>query len=540
MENLAEFYQQKVERFIKTVVCFDDMAYPRKKDEGKKRAIPAEDGFEDKSDATAPETAKVKETPPDDASGEFDARAITDAFASKDILCSVVAPDNEPESALVQIKNLMRAADVTILDWMLANHDTSIARRAISETLMDDKNHGGRLRLIVIYSLQSGKNVISELAEVLREHDFQLDDATLELQNENSLIVFLHKPEVLKPATDPVSPMQLPDRVIESFVKLACGLLPSAALTAISVLRDRTPQLLLTFSANLDGAFLAHRCLISDPNDAEQYFIDLIQSEIGMYLSHSSAREGVDVDRCNAWIDENENLANEEKDLLKSALTEYNKDKYKLFKPLYKPNKKYSSKTAKADKILKLLYKNKPDKMKKAKQELSFLSTIESCSSQNHRIALAPRLRLGSVIRDTSTENYLLCIQPLCDSVRILHETDTIFPFLILNVQDVEGQNKKLDLCIPCRDDDVVWLKALPSPKSLISYYFRGKSEREAFVEAERGEYGYLFKSGNQKKCFEWVADLKLGKAQRIASELAARIHTLGIDEFEWMRIHQS
>ena len=539
MENLAEFYQQKVERFIKTVVCFDDMAYPREKDQGEKHAAMAGDGFENESDTTAPETAKAEEIPPDDASGEFDTRAIIDAFSSRDILCSVVAPDNEPERALVQIKNLMRAADVTILDWMLANHDTSIARRAISETLMDDKDHGGRLRLIVIYSLQPGKDVISELAEALREHGFQLDDATLELQNENSLIVFLHKQEVIKPATDPVPPERLPDRVIASFVKLTSGLLPSAALTAISVIRDRTPQLLATFSAELDGAFLSHRCLIPDPNDAEQYFIDLIQGEIGTYLVHSSVREGVDVERCSAWIDENENLTKEEKDLLKSAIAEYNKDKHKLFKPLYKPNKQYKRETAKADKILKLLYNNKYDRMNGAKQTLSALSCIERCFIQSRRLPLFPRLRLGSVIRDTSTENYLLCIQPLCDSVRIPHETETIFPFLILNVQDVEGQNQKLDICIPCRDDDAVWLKALPSPKNLISYYFRGKSEREAFIEAERVEYGYVFKSSDQKKCFEWIADLKIGKAQRIASELAARIHTLGIDEFEWMRIHQ-
>lgn len=535
MESLDEFYRKNVERFLKTVVCFDDKPFIEpQKIYVEREATEADDGFTDVKVITD----KGKDIVVDDPRS-FDFTAITKAFAKKEILCSVINPDLDSERALLQIKNLAGTADVIILDWELHKNDTSIARRAIIDTIKSDQKHGGRLRLILIYSAGDGPGIIGELSDELQEYGLQRNEACLELKNEYSVITFYQKPYVVKPTAQVVQYGELPGKVIELFGKLTSGLLPAAALAAISVIRENTHQLLASFPAKLDGAFLAHRCLIPDPNDAEQYLLDLIQGELGTLLVHSEVRYAVNAEHCGAWINKRKFAGSKS---LISALTKYNKNKKELFKNALGLTTKEAKRPDKiADKLMELLYSEKPGDEEDAKVKMSYLSTLD-VSRHNYKkrgIASYPRLHLGSILKETNNSEYLLCIQPLCDSIRIAHNSVTCFPFLILHNQtDIADGEKKLDLCVPGGNDGVVWLRVVPSPNNLISHSFTAKSPGEAFVEAERKDRDYIFRSMDDKN-FEWIADLKIGKAQRIASELASRIHTLGIDEFEWMRIHQ-
>ena len=217
---------------------------------------------------------------------------------------------------------MAQAADILILDWFLANKNPTIAKSAIINILAKDKENGGRLRLIVIYSVQTGIDVIDELDKAL--DSFKKSEDGLQLQDEHTLIVFFQKPGTIK-ATQIVEYENLPQSVIDSFTILTSGLLPAAALTAIAAIREQTHHLLATFSADLDAAFLTHRCLIPDPTDSELFLLDLLESEIGTLLCRSKVCDCVDSERCESWIKSKINDGSQQ--IFLEAITKYSEDK---------------------------------------------------------------------------------------------------------------------------------------------------------------------------------------------------------------------
>jgi hypothetical protein len=544
MTELTGFYRERVADFLKTVVCFDDQAYEDTFGNCSviKAAARVPDGFSaDEGDAdTHGDAPEVVGCVSDTSSSGFEAKDITDAFAEMNILCSVIKPHTDGELARPQIEKLARTADVAIVDWVLKDsqgcNDTSIAREAIVNIVKHDEERGGCLRLIVIYSDEKGEQVIGELADLLSDNGFERVPGTLELQNAHTLIVFLQKAGL---SAVGVEYKDLPGRVVDSFTRLTSGLLPAAALAAISVIRQQSHHLLATFPATLDGAFLTHRCLIADPHDAEQFLLDLFEGEIGSLLAHSKKMtEAVDEIRCAAWVEKNDFFDTAQKKRLKKSLTKYSRAKIDGLRDLFDKND--LPENAVAEEVLKLFYGaiSDPKTIARVKEDFSILSTLDVhrrwITTFNRNL---PRLRLGSVVRETDSGRFLLCVQPLCDSTRIKHNRSTIFPFLLLATPP---EPKDLDLCIPDEDEEsgVVWLSISPKPQCLISYQLRGKSASEAYVVAKDmgNQKDYAFQTSDGK-CLEWMADLKIGKAQRIASQLAARIHTLGIDEFEWLRL---
>jgi hypothetical protein len=73
------------------------------------------------------------------------------------------------------------------------------------------------------------------------------------------------------------------------------------------------------------------------------------------------------------------------------------------------------------------------------------------------------------------------------------------------------------------------------SPFMTEMFTFASASEQQDFVLATRDADGYVFADihGNR---FEYLADLKNLTAQWAVSQLGARISSVGIDPFEWLR----
>lgn len=544
MAWLEDFYIRKVSFFLKTVVCFDDQAgFECSIDNQVKVAQAAKDGFEEEVEkqeiSPAPES-KVEE--PQEEPSCLDAKALTDAFAESAILCSVMKPRGEAPDIERQVVTLAGAADVIILDWILAGKDPTITRDAIIRILNEDKDKGGRLRLIVVYSIQRGGDIITQLLEAVGPLGFsKKNENVLQMQDGHSLIVVFQKPGTPTSDIPTVNYDELPRKVIESFTTLTSGLLPAAIVSAIAVIRDRTHHLLATFPAALDAAFLTHRCLIPDPNDAELFLLDLLESEIGSLLRQSSSvSECVNSETCEKWIKSKGALTGAKRDGLVTAVTTYSRNK-KLdkIKNGFDLDKEKTSDRQIATEVITLLCQANQCDMKDSKESLSILATIEQPRKHSpiKLTGIPPKLRLGVVVKDKDS-NYLMCIQPLCDSVRISNNKDTDFPFLLLQQANPNPDKSSWDLCVPS-DGSVIWFEISPFPRNIISFSFRSKSATEGYVEASANEKSFAFHAQNGVD-LEWVAELKIGKAQRIVSQLAARIHTLGIDEFEWMRLHQT
>lgn len=551
---LQEHYEKTAARFLKTVVCFDNDAYIQQRTYGSASSMAkkADAGFDDLAEEEPAEGTHIEAMDKD--CHLLDAASLMNSFARYGILCSVIKPTKTGDNLVKDIISLAGAADVAILDWELERIEEKGCKSASSEScrlailgiVREDQANNGRLRLIIIFSGTNGPNAINELANTLADYQFKrVGINACELQGPHSRIVFLQKPDTTSPSAPVINYADLPQAVVKTFSELTSGLLQTAALQGITAIRDNTHHLLTVFDRDLDGAFLAQRALIPDPADAEDFFLDIFQEEIGALICRNGFKESLSAEKCSSWIDDKHIYSNDPKNKkrMKRSLDHYCSSKLQGLFGLLGRNGQYSNSTGAdidiANEVLNVLYLSDNNKRRKGTERLSELSNLYGVGSLT--AAQVPRMQIGVLVREKLAENqqgrYLMCLQPLCDSVRL--RDNTLFLFLILEELAPSGTGKFLDLYVPLLGESGVWLDVNPSPKKLISFAFSPKSKNKiTYVEAARVGNERLFYS-QDGQVFQWVASVKLGKAQRLASQLAARLHTLGVDEFEWMRLQQ-
>ena len=141
-------------------------------------------------------------------------------------------------------------------------------------------------------------------------------------------------------------------------------------------------------------------------------------------------------------------------------------------------------------------------------------------------------LKFGSIVRtgNSGEYKYYMCLQPLCDSVRLSGKER--FPFIELEVAP-EGKNYSYVVKV---GGDYVCLNAHRKPhQALVSFVFKAnKSSKDVRTDKE-----FIFKSTSPDNCeFLWVAELKEKYALALAQSVASSSTRVGMDVFEPLR-HQ-
>ncbi len=539
---LIEHYSDKVKAFLKTVVCFDDELVNEEGSLAKGALIAThfDSGFDEeespKQDGSQIELKEKSE----EVSHPLDFRATANAFAENGILCSVLKPELSGDELAKRIASLANSADVTILDWELEGRQKgrgSVAcQNAIKRILEQDKEVGGRLRLIVIFTGTDGRRASEDLRDELSTLGAVLNEKECTLTGSHWRIVVFQKPHTTIPTAKAVSYQDLPGEVVVEFSKLTNGLLPTAVLHGITAIRANTHRLLAIFDRDLDAPFLTHRALIPDPQDAGDFFLEVLQDEIGALMRSSGIKNCVGKDLSVEWIKSIDVKPEVKMASLVKAVSEPSEDKVKDFSIPFE--QKDLNKKKVADKVLSALSSKGARSNERLAQLVSLYGagTPPSVDEQ--------RMQLGVLVFDESKNQYMMCLQPLCDSVRINERT--LYPFLILDEViegGVKGGPTSKDLFVQVDSNRGVWLQTKLTPKKLVSYTYdppcgtgcsawmaRKSTEGKSIFEASIGE---------QTSNLVWIGEVKLGKAQRISSGIASRFHTLGIDEFEWQRLHQ-
>ena len=159
--------------------------------------------------------------------------------------------------------------------------------------------------------------------------------------------------------------------------------------------------------------------------------------------------------------------------------------------------------------------------------KFAVLTTLKSTYSNKE-----PFLALGTILKEVadpaqaSSQRYWICIQPLCDSVRI--KGKRAFPFLKL-----KRNENQFDLVLPESEDSYIKVRISyrPHESKLIEFAADSTCTVRAVSEGNR----YFF-TDKEKKKYEWVADLKFEHAQRILNKYATEQARVGLDESEWLR----
>lgn len=578
---------EAAKRFVQTAVIIDDEAeyFDHGTEEtplAPTQAPPV--GLTDTtdSDPTESEPAVSEDGPITDTSEldhSLNISSVVSGFADLKITCGVQRPhfgdDVQNDEKLMEwALNCAEFADITIIDWWLKD-DKHKAIDIIIDLLRKDNEVGGRVRLLCVYTaMPNPRNILNDIRKNIEDMlDLPItgDQKDLAYTVDHKVrIVVLNKTKSKDNGTNSkvVSSDKLAETVLKEFSILVGGLIPCAALHSISAVREQTHSLLALFNKNLDGAFCSHRALIPDPGDSVDYALNLISQEISTrILCDEMARHVLDTELIKSWYDGQALPANKYP-LDKAALWNFLKSGGTNLSEVQKLrakgwlNKKQSSANIlkdnkgntidyplgeifidnaqynkikgcsppsenNPDKFTELFY-SEPADAKKASNELSRLTCSSKDDSDLRKLTDDGLfLRLGSVLQVNNEDgDYWLCLQPLCDSVRLDEKTEILFLELF------KGTDGNTDFVIKLQDGSYM-------PLSIKAH--GGKPRLKIWLlPPDKDSRRILIKKVNKNPKFTWVADLRPDKAQTIAQKVLTNASRIGIDEFEILRRKES
>jgi hypothetical protein len=388
------------------------------------------------------------------------------------------------------------------------------------------------------------KEVFEELEPPLTDagSSFRLDGNAL--TRGDARICFLNKPNTpLAVGPDVVGEADLPDRLMQEFAVVTEGILTTFAVQAIAAVRRAAHHIIAVFRKELDGCYLAHRCRLPDPEDAKDFATELVVEELRNIITMADVAERcMSADILKAWVDHVH--VNNNHVFRSRAAEEFSTE---MIKGWLEKGGLLSKSLARAQGLKNIkdiegaFFQNGPECWQRS-LEFARLSSLKREPRGRTKFPgdWRPTLTLGTIVKVLRAEmkigqppddvpvEYLVCVQPRCHSVRL--DRKTAFPFqtavrspLKFNLVVKDDQTEGTELLVGWKPQDAMMLRFEPDAVS-------------QSVRATRTETGFVFVDSDDLQLL-WLGDIKDMKAQRNASELAAHIHTAGVDDFEWLRL---
>ena len=483
----------------------------------------------------------------------LDAKLLIDNAMELGLICSVLRP-KEGENFQGRVVKAAQVADIVCLDWEIFDDSGDAASKIICDILQKDAEQNGRLRLIAIYTGDTTNNIIIDkifdaIPKSLRlEHEFKKKKKLFKIESKNGVqIVCLFKTHGIQLSpprnANQVGEAQLPKRLQIEFAKLVEGLLSNVALATIASIRKSTHHVLSKFRGQLDGPFFHHRALLVNPEDAEEYAVGIVLSELkGIVDKQQVASNHAGPEAIEARIKE---IAEDKSTLKLHYENRGNPQTFELDLKLSiemiinglsdilnnkKPPNSPSNKIFKEN--LSTLFNDNQKTAQFRMHEFAALTGVRSYPGSHpyNSHELFPKLGLGTIIRGRG-ETYLMCLQASCDSVRIEGEKSFLFVPLC-------KKNNKPEHVVPILSNNKKWdFIGLSTPRVSYSVVqaikFSASTETQTVnairIQRRRGLYFKDTKGRN----YLWIADLKRSRALRTVQCLGQNMGRLGFDEFE-------
>lgn len=517
----------------------------------------------------------------DNPAHDLDILKISQAFAKQNKICATYRP--ESISDINNFKLIANKADVIVLDWQIefsqvvepgteeedapADEPRGIYTKEIIKSIIFEENYvKNSLKLIIVYTgdIQYLKAISEEIyVEVFdssAEYNFDSDNHIIQ-SSHFKILVRAKSAEVAFEANKDklekymVNYEGLPAFILTEFTQMTSGLLSNFALMSLTTLRKNSSKILGLFSKEMDSAYLSHKSLLPRQEDAEDLLVEMFGDIVSDLLFYYQAGEMTgemieDWVKLNIINEEQELLIDNEKshtpiqkynrtqDLLLDLLTSPDKNIEKRYKDVFNNKSKISkSKIGDSFEVLSLnntkLFLNSDEQGNKEKidQMFSKLTHHKSLFIPNNTI---PKLTLGTIVRSSLNENnYYICIQQKCDSVRIAKDKERKFLFIPL-----VKSNKEFSILTP----DGIKLKKVKHSYSIRTIKFVCfDNSGVIFAKNENGKFVFKQKyTSPEDEQFEWILDLKDLHSQRIIIDYTSQLSRVGLDESEWHRKHLS
>lgn len=494
----------------------------------------------------------------DDPNHDFDAQKVSMSFAKEKKVCGVYQPKSKED--IENFKSIAKKADVVILDWKIIlsedavydpNDDDDDDPRGIytldilKDIFLDISKNKESLKLIVVYTGETDLNgITNQIFEELHKIKSDLIAESCIVSSSNIKVLIRAKSSVEDNEVDNkfnhiglndkiVKYKNLPKFILDEFTTMTSGLLSNFALLSLTTLRQNSSKLLGLFNKDLDSAYLGHKSVLPNQNDSELLLIELFASSLIDILKYKNIDNLIQAELIDSYIDtipdlnlgkfvRNKNLLNE---LLSSKIEDVN-TRFETLLPDSLTKKEKLGFPKDSTKLF--IDKNEADHIFKINKEFARLTHHKNIFLPSTTL---PKLNLGTIIRSIQNDQqYYVCIQQRCDSVRITRGSERKFLFIPLNVV--------IDKPFNILTTEGIKLKVESKSFSLRTIKFISENSN-GVVEALNQGGKFIF---NQKyrdvtdEQFEWVLDLKDLHAQRIVAEYASTLSRVGLDESEWLR----
>ncbi|MCW2539686.1 MAG: hypothetical protein JWN95_1411 [Frankiales bacterium] len=563
-------------RFLQTVVVVDDNAYKRQEPGGTLQASLGDETLDSAAEPSAHESEPEVDLDELDPQA-FDTETIVEGFADLGMNCAVIAPSPlDGERDVKRLRELAGRSDVVILDWVIRPRGAKVVeeqpedRTSLSlliDVLRRDAETGGsRLRLICVYTGERDlAEILDKIESTLKE---QLASSSIERADPRltvgpARIVLLGKePLVSIPGLATVSAAQLPAEIVREFTEfVASGLLPEIALESLSAVRDQSHRLLRRFSGRLDPALLSHRSVTS-PADAEQFVLALVGSELAAIVAAANATSPLRDERVAAFVsaafDGRQDAYYWKNAVAPNPVTITKDNAVKALTlgidasgQIREGNQKLDSKISRSSL---LLTGDDPSEIRNQAIEIdmgfSALSSLARDRAFDGGRVPTPELQLGTLLKvndvepesketpadrddaepDEQTYRYWLCLQPLCDCVRLTKMT----AFPLLPLRPPSQSNSKFEFIVSEAGTYIPLQAATTKLSEIRLTKFQPDPQREV-VLARRTDDTWEFEDLDGHS-YEWLGSLRMDKAHKLLHSVATTAGRIGIDEYEFLR----
>ena len=454
------------------------------------------------------------------------AASVTEAFLARDIVCSVVTlPKSESDDPVTRIAQLAHSTDILILDWFIPDDETTTLA---SLKQIKDQSHN-KLVAIAILSEQNRLGIVGRIVEELQLEN--CDDRYL--RHRQLLVMVYNKPTV--EVMDPLDPQRidnysdLPQHILADLDDSFEGLMPQFAFAGMNAIRNAMPNVLATFGRGLDRGGILHRAMLPPQDDAGHQYCDVLLSEFADALDRAEVAEewnGQAVED-NLELDGQTNSDQVEK--LRDSLSAMDSQRFPRDDPTVC--------------LREVLISGIPDSgstkaHKNAVQRL--VEALPGFTVSNQALASlmcsmpirrdVPQLGLGMIVQDANAE-YLLCVQPRCDSVRIAQERP--FPLAPLSIVTKFSFDSGIDAMFEDDLNGYIAVQYTKHPYRLRNPSF--KSNPEDVVVAHKTDDVWSFTDANEDS-YRAVARLRPEFAAEALHAIAGQLTRIGHDTSEWLR----
>ncbi|MBF0143567.1 MAG: hypothetical protein HQL59_08960 [Magnetococcales bacterium] len=566
-ETLSDHRLSVAKDFVHTMIVVDDQA-----------------SYEDGSDvavAGAEITAKpsrraAKETRSDDENQKriehrLNVEALTKSAFEHGLVCSVLRPTKN-EDVTSSVVRASERVDIVSLDWELFDDKGDIALGLLKRIMMRDAEVNGRLRLVSIYTGDTGRaEILKKIHESFDQTERDERRLTLRdddiISNDGLRIICLTKAHGRTLTGEAkrfqVAEKDLPERLLREFSDFPNGgLLSNVALAAVASIRRTAHHVVNRFNRTMDGPFLHHRATIAMSEDSGSYALGIIMGELKNAVIHDNVvRRYTGDDAVRRRVAEAFGGSNKRSITYGQSENQKNiefnqKQAQAMFvdglrkfaegndKPGGFPGK---NNLPRLSRCLTSFFEDGTTESSRAQQEFAFLTTVRShpANPSIKRGDVIPELGLGTIVFIEGTDEYLLCIQASCDSVRVESNSPFVFARLTATRDD------KPEFIVPIQDGDAyAGLDVVQRAYTkLLALHFMPDASTGT-VLAEKLEVdgvivGYRFPAiGEDGQCvmknLRWVADIKRRRVLRTVQRLAQEMGRIGFDEFEPFRKQSS